>query len=132
MGLRDLKNNLSLAESLAPKARTASENGALVDLQGAKSALAVVHFGAWTDGMHTPTLQEGDLADGSDQADVAAGDLEGAFTAISAAPGANAVQKVGYKGLKRYVRVVMTAAGTTTGALSGAVVVTEPNAKPAA
>lgn len=131
MGLRDLKNNLSLAVSLAPAARTASANGTVIDLQGAKSAMVMVSFGAWTDGTHTPKLQEGDASDGSDAADVAAGDLEGAFTAVSSSAGQNACQKVGYKGNHRYIRVVMTVASATTGALSAAAIVTEPNAKPA-
>jgi hypothetical protein len=130
--LRDLKNNLSVTPSLQPKARTASENGAVVDTQGMKSVMALVAFGAWTDGSHTPKLQEGDASDGSDAADVAAGDLEGAFTATTSSAGQNAIQKVGYKGSKRYVRLVMTCSGTTTGALSGGHIVTEPNAKPAA
>jgi hypothetical protein len=130
--LRDLKNMLSLSQSLAPKARTASENGAVVDTQGAKSVMAVIASGAYTDGTHTPKLQEGDVSDGSDAADVAAGDLEGAFTAIAAGGDANKMQKVGYKGSKRYVRLVMTCAGTTSGALSGGCIVIEPNAKPAA
>lgn len=130
--LRDLKSNLAAAPSLNPAARTATANGTAVDLQGAKSALAVLSVGAWTDGTHTPKLQEGELADGSDAADVAADNLEGAFTAIAGAGQANAIQRVGYKGTKRYLRVVMTVAGATTGAVYGAAIATEPNAKPAA
>jgi hypothetical protein len=113
----DLKNNLTLAQSLAPAARTASANGSSVDLQGAENALVIVECGALTDGTHTPSVQESD-ASGSGFTNVAAGDLIGALAACSA----NAVQAVEYKGAKRYIRVVMTVAGATTGAVSSAVV----------
>lgn len=129
--LRDLKNNLSVATALAPKARTASENGGWIDLQGVKSAMFIFEAGAWTDGTHTPNLQDADASDQSDSADVDASLVEGAFTAVASSGDANKAQRVGYKGVKRYVRVVVTCAGTTTGALSSAVAVTEPLAKPA-
>src|SRR4051812_29715472 len=119
--MRDLKNRVSTAVSIAPAVRTATVNGSGVDLQGYEAAMAVVHFGAYTDGTHTPKLQES--SDNSTFADVAAGDLIGSFTAVSAAGGANTIQQVGYRGSKRYVRVVLTLSGTTTGAGSGATVV---------
>ena len=109
----DLKNNIEPAASLNPAARNASANGTGVDLQGYESALAIVCCGAITDGTHTPSLEHSD-ASGSGYAAVAAADLVGAFTALTA----NSIQTVGYKGSKRYVRVVMTVAGATTGAVN--------------
>lgn len=122
MAIRDIATEAFPAHTLAPAVRTnGTVNGAGVDLQTYEGAYALVHFGAYTDGTHTPKLQESD--DNSAFTDVAAGDLLGAFTAVSAGAGANTLQKVGYKGVKRYLRVVMTTAGATTGAASGASIV---------
>jgi hypothetical protein len=116
--MRDLYNRVDAAASLHPAARSASANGTGVDLQGYEACEVVVEFGAWTDGTHTPKIQESD--DNTTFTDVAAADQLGSFTAVSSAAGQNAVQRVGYRGSKRYLRVVMTVAGATTGALSAA------------
>ncbi len=118
---RDMKTPFATSQSLAPAARTASANGTGVDLQGVEGARVDVNFGAWTDGTHTPKVQESD--DNSTFTDAAAGDVLGTFTAVSSSAGQNAVQSVAYLGSKRYIRVVMTVAGATTGALSGATVI---------
>ena len=121
--MKDLKNNIALTQSLAPAARTASANGTGVDLQGSESAVVMFSLGALTDGTHTPKVQESD-ASGSGYTDVAAADLIGSLSALSA----NTIQQVGYIGNKRYIRAVLTVAGATTGALSSAVVI-ESNAR---
>jgi hypothetical protein len=121
--MKDLKNNIALSQSLAPAARTASANGTGVDLQGSESAVVMFSLGALTDGTHTPKVQESD-ASGSGYTDVAAADLIGSLSALSA----NSIQQVGYIGNKRYIRAVLTVAGATTGALSSAVVI-ESNAR---
>jgi hypothetical protein len=114
--MRDLRNNIDAVISLSPAARNATANGAGVDLQGFEGAVALAQFGNWTDGVHTPSLQESD--DNSTFANVAAADMLGSFAAVSSGAGANTVQRVGYIGAKRYVRAVMTVSGATTGALS--------------
>lgn len=119
--MRDLKSNVDVAVSLAPAARSASANGAAVDLQGFDAAIATAHFGNWTDGSHTPSLEESD--DGSSFTAVAADDLQGAFAAVTSAAGNSSVQRVGYLGRKRYVRAVMTVSGATTGAVAAVAVV---------
>ena len=118
--MRDLKNNIDVVHSLAPQARTATANGAGVDLQGFDSAVAVFYFGAWTDGTHTPKIQESD--DNSVFTDVAAAEQIGSLAAISSAAGNNSVQRAGYLGRKRYIRTVLTLSGATTGAVSAAAV----------
>lgn len=123
MSMRDLKDNADVVLGLPPKALTASANGADTDLQGYHSAMAIVEFGVWTDGTHTPKLQESAVGGGSGYSDVAASDLQGAFTAVSSAGGNNTVQRVGYIGSQRFIRLVMTCAGTTTGALSAGSIV---------
>ncbi len=119
--MRDLKSNLDVVQSLAPAARTADADGTGADLLGYGSAVAVVAFGAWTDGTHTPALEESD--DNSTFTAVAAADLQGSFTACADADTDNTVQRVGYLGTKRYVRVALTVTGATTGALSAAEIV---------
>lgn len=108
---RNLKSGVDVAHSLPPLLRTASGTGAGVDLRGYDSAFGVVHFGDWTDGTWTPKLQESD--DDTSYSDVAAADLQGAFTAVSGTAGENTVQRVGYIGAKRYIRGFLTGTGTT-------------------
>lgn len=119
--LRDLHNNISPLLGLSPAVRAATANGSTVDTQGFGSAAFVVMFGAYTDGTHTPSAQHSD--DGSNWTNCVAADLDGVFTAVNGAGGANTVQRVGYLANRRYVRVVMTVAGATTGAASTAIVV---------
>lgn len=110
----------------APGAHTATVNstsfdralGVTSDLGAPYEALEVlVEFGAWTDGTHTPKLQESN--DNSTWNDVAAGDQIGTLTAVSSAGGANKIQRMAYVGAKRYVRGVVTVSGATTGAIYG-------------
>jgi hypothetical protein len=76
--------------------------------------------GAITDGTHTPKLQESDVS-GSGFTDVVAADQIGTLAALAA----NTVQQVSYIGAKRYVRVVVTVSGATTGGFYTAYVVTK-------
>lgn len=79
-------------------------------------------IGTWTDGTHTPKLQESDNGT-SGWTDVAAGDLIGGFSVVNSAGGGNAVQRVSYIGNKRYIRAVLTVASATNGAFAGVLVV---------
>ena len=96
-------------------------NGTGVDLHNDNGALIAFHFGAYTDGMHTPSVQESD--DDSKYAAVAAADLVGALTAVAAAGGANTTLRVSYLGGKRYVQAVMVTTGATSGAASTASII---------
>lgn len=121
MTIRDLKNTLDAAHTLEPMVRaTGTANGAGVDLQGYNAAMAVVYFGAYTNGTHTPSLEHSD--DNSSYSAVQAADLDGSFTAVSSSGGAYSVQRVGYRGAKRYLRAVMTVASGATGAASTALI----------
>lgn len=115
--MRDLKNNIKEATSLAPAARTATANGTGVDLRGFDSAVCIFQVGVITDGTHTPKLQ--DSPDDATYTDVAAADLEGSFANLAS----NVNQRVGYIGSQRYVRAVSTVAGATTGGVYGALIV---------
>ncbi|MBZ9888121.1 hypothetical protein LB559_09235 [Mesorhizobium sp. BR1-1-3] len=116
--MRDSYNDVGFAQSFAPAARTATANGTGVDLLGFSGAVAVIHAGAWTDGTHTFDIKDSD--DNSTFATVAAGFLQGSKPVVSSSGTASKVYKVGYLGTKRYLRVDVTVAGATTGAVYGA------------
>lgn len=108
--MKDLKNNLTLVQSIAPAAaKTATVNGTGVDLQGVESALISFEVGTITDGTHVPKIQESD--DNSAWNDVAAKDQIGTFANLAS----NTPQSVSYIGMKRYVRPVSTVSGATSG-----------------
>ena len=113
----DLKNNFDVISTAAPSARTATFNSTGVDLANYDGAMVVIHPGTITDGTHTPTLQES--SDNSTFSAVAASDMIGTLAAIAT----NTVQRVGYIGSKRYIRLNVTVAGATTGGVYGANVV---------
>jgi len=115
--MRDIKNNADLQQSIAPAARTATVNGSGVDLRGYDAAMLVFHPGTITDGTHTPKLQESD--DDSTYTDVATADQDGTLADLAS----NVIQRVGYKGAKRYLRGVVTVSGATSGGVYGAGVV---------
>ncbi len=108
-----MKSNVDIVKSVNPAVHNADQTGSSVDLSGYDAALAIIISGALTDGTHTPKLQES--SDDVTYTDVDSTDLEGSFSNIAA----NAVQRVGYKGMKRYVRVYVTSSGTT-GCIYGA------------
>ncbi|PWR22747.1 hypothetical protein [Zavarzinia aquatilis] len=114
MTIRDLKTNVDASPSLAPAVRNATATGSAIDLRGFDAASVIVHFGAYTDGTHTPSLEAS--TDGVSYAAVAAGDMAGSFAAVASGAGANTVQQVGYIGTGRYLRPKLTVAGATTGA----------------
>lgn len=105
--MRDIRSKVTLVASINPAAYNTAQTGASADLSGYDAAMAVMHCGAITDGTHTPKLQESD--DNSTFTDVAAADLDGSFAAMTA----NTIQRVGYVGAKRYIRVYVTSSGTT-------------------
>jgi len=121
MAIHDLYNRIGVVPDLNPAARTASVNSGGIDRTafegGIDSLVGVLAVGAWTDGTHTFKLQ--DSPDNSVWTDVAALYLQGSFTAITSTGQQNAVQKVGYSGVQRYVRAVDTVASATTGAVYG-------------
>lgn len=117
MTTRDLTSNIDLRTSLAPQAFTASANGASADLRGFESAAVAFVVGTVTDGTHTPTVEESD--DDSTWTAVAAADLSGTLANLASAT----VQRVGYRGAKRYLRAVLTVSGATVGAVAAAVVI---------
>ncbi|KXG44967.1 hypothetical protein U473_01630 [Tepidibacillus decaturensis] len=112
-----MKNNIDAVTTLEPAARTATANGTGVDLQGFDAATVVIQVGTITDGTHTPTIEESD--DNVTFTAVDAADLIGTLSNLANSTN----QRVGYIGTKRYIRVVSTVSGATTGGVYGALVV---------
>jgi hypothetical protein len=127
MATKDLHSRLGLVAALmaASVADNTVQTGATVDLQGFESCTFAVQSGtlADADATFTVKLQHGDLANGSDMADVTAADLIGAAPVFSAATDDNVARKVGYRGTKRYVRVVITPASNAAAAAFSALAI---------
>jgi hypothetical protein len=121
MALRDLLNNVKVVQTVTPANRTGTVTGNSVDLQGYGSAMVVVMFGNWTDGTHTPQLQHS--PDSSNWSPCDSNSMVGTLTAVTSGAGNGTVQRVGYIGNNRYLRVVLTVTGTTVGAQSVATVI---------
>lgn len=117
--MRDLGALITAVKNIVVGAKTnGTVNGATFDTAPYDGATAIVHVEAWTDGTHTPKFQ--DSPDNSVWTDVAAANLIGAFTAVTTNGGVGTKQKVTYVGAQRYLRVVLTTSGATTGAILGA------------
>ncbi|MFE3378347.1 hypothetical protein [Streptomyces anulatus] len=131
--MRDIYSNVLVKQSLTPAVRTATATGTAVDRNAGggamfQNALVVVTTGVITDATHTITVE--DSADGTSYATVAAEYLQGTAPAIVAADDSKTYE-LGYLGRKRYLRVVSTVAGATTGgAVAALVVLSDPRVTP--
>ncbi len=105
----DLKNNLDIVQSIAPAVHSADQTGTGVDLANFHSAMAEVMTGADVGSTHAPRLEHSDVL-GSGYTTVPVGDLIGSF---SADIGANSVERVGYKGIKQFIRVFVATSGAS-------------------
>ncbi len=127
--IRDIKSTISIAATVTPNVvnNDTDGTGVGVDLRGYDSAAVAFHVGVSGDTLSgsvllTPKVQES--ADNSSWSDVAAGDLDGTLTVIDDAAEDDAVQVVGYRGTKRYIRAVIDTTGThTNGTPCSAVVI---------
>ena len=118
MAKNSLRKLVSIVQQLVPAARTAgTATGTYTDLQGYDSALLVVSAGVLTDGVHTITVN--DSPDHSAWTAVPAANLDGSFVVTTS----SSVQAVGYIGGQRYVQIVITTAGGSTGEVDEAYVV---------
>jgi len=119
--MSDLKNNIAAVLALSPAVHSATKaDASIIDLQGAGSATVIVNTGAIAGaGDYTVSLRHGDASDLTGDAAASGDDLLGAFPAALAA---DSTYAVGYRGGKRYVRVVITKNGGTSIA-AGAVIV---------
>lgn len=126
MAVRDLHNNIAAENALDSTAISSdtTTNGEIIDTRDYESVEFLIKSETLTDGTYTPSITEGDEDDLSDGSAVVAADLLGTIAAATfAAADDNAVKKIGYSGTKRYVRLNITSASTTSGGTLSAVVV---------
>lgn len=114
----DLKSNISAGRSIAYGAKTATATGTGAEISDFRGACILIDAGAWTDGSHTFEVQDSD--DNTNYTAVADSNLDGDEPVIDAAADGSQQYYIGYNGNKKYLRVVSTVAGTTTGAIYGA------------
>lgn len=118
--MRDLSPNIGVVQAVAPQVLNATDTSAAIDLLGFESAALVIQTGAIAgSGNFTAKLQENDTTTAGDFTDVAAEHLTGTFPASLEA---DAVVRVGYRGNKRYIRLILTKNSGTSIAV-GAVLV---------
>jgi hypothetical protein len=121
--MKDLANNISAVQSLAPAVRTADANGTGVDLQGFESATIVVDTGIEGDTLSSSVKIDFKLEDSSDNSTFAAVtsatavtdgtvDSSGIFLTLDANAETPQITTIGYVGGARYVRVVADFTGT--------------------
>ncbi|HVL73278.1 MAG TPA: hypothetical protein VM434_15535 [Beijerinckiaceae bacterium] len=128
--MRDLHNNVRILRSISPVAvgtTGTGKTGVAVDRAGYEAVEFEFSYGAITatNAVFTPTVLEGDTATGSFTS-VADADLIGTEAEAGIAAGArtsgvnrNVTKRVGYRGVKRYVKakiVSTVTAGTPVGA----------------
>lgn len=134
--MRDLLSNLLPVNcGIDPQAaRTATVTGSSVDrYQSGKmfqAAMVVVQTGTITDGTHAFTIEESD--DNSAWGTAPAASIQGTAPTLTSTGFNNKALCFSYIGMKRYVRVKSTVAGTTSGGFYAATIVLgDPRVLPA-
>ena len=124
--MRDLHNNIAPAVAFDTAAISSNTTtaGNIIDRQGYEAVEFILLSGTLTDGTYTPLIEHGDAANLSDAAAVADSELLGTEAdAAFAATEDDAVKRVGYIGSKRYVRLSIVSASTTSGGTMSAIAV---------
>lgn len=140
MAQRDLTSNVHQAVALAPVAVTATATGLTVDTRGFDSVMFIIQTGVVTTAdatnFITPSAQHSDSVDGSsvmtNAVAVTAAELEGTFTVINdTTPFSGQIYAVGYKGNRRYVRLIFTETLTASAILGAVVLLGHAHLRPA-
>lgn len=126
--MKDLHNTLKMTRVISPisQAGNTAMVGAIIDRQGFDSLEFAITLGTITTAgtTYTATMDEGDAANLSDAAAVAAANLIGTLALASFVDSeVNTTKGIGYKGSKRYVRLTMTPAGNTAASTMSAVAI---------
>jgi hypothetical protein len=135
MATMDLYSNVKVSSLLIPAVRNADANSTAVDMLGFESVVFVVDMGNSADTLSGTNKIELELEESDDDssftdcadADVVGyvdGTNDGTFAVVDAPAEDSTVFKCGYRGVKRYVRVVLNFSGThTTGTPVGVIAV---------
>lgn len=120
--MRDLMNGLDLKRAISPQAARTDNTpivSQIVDLLGTDGAMLAINVGNNTDSDATFTvlIEDGETANFADASAVADDYLNGLETTASftAASDDNKLRKIGYTGIKRYLRATVTPAGNDAG-----------------
>ncbi|MGR3639074.1 hypothetical protein [Alterinioella nitratireducens] len=128
--MRDLTSNIRTVSAFAPAVQSASVNGSAIDLKDAGRVAFVLNTGAIVSaGAFSAKLQESDTTTSGDFADVAADLIDSDAPATLEA---TSTYKLGYRGFKRYVRIVLTKAGGTSIAAGAVAVLSDLAERPEA
>lgn len=135
---RDLLHNIATVLLKEPvDAVHATVASAILDTSGYQSveidAIIGVLTGVTGSNYVVPTLQESNTVVGTDFADVAAASILGGFSKVDSTALDSVVQRAGYIGTKRYLRVnfVYTGTGITVGIVGAVGILGRPSAAPA-
>tara|TARA_Y100001970_G_scaffold266398_1_gene355045 strand:+ start:7182 stop:7583 length:402 start_codon:yes stop_codon:yes gene_type:complete len=126
MAKRELKSTTSPVVALNTTAISSdtTTNGVIIDTAGYESILFIIQSGTITDGTYTSLIQEGDDSGLSDAASVADADLTNTEASIAfAATDDNTSKSIAYVGDKRYVRLNIVSASTSSGGTLSAVAI---------
>jgi hypothetical protein len=127
MAKKDLKNSIleKVALNIQAISSDTTTDGAAIDTKGYQSVTFVLQSATLTDGTYTPVIEESDTgAFSGEENAVADADLLGTEAAAAfAATDDNEVRRIGYVGNKRYVRLTLVSASTSTGGTLGAVAI---------
>lgn len=142
--MRDLYNNINIIRALSPAAGGTTGTGRTsgpLDRRGYESAVFAIHYGAITatGATVTPTILEGDTTGGSFTS-VADDDLEGTESAAAIAAGTprasgtnmNVTKRIGYKGVKRYLKIKIVPTATAASPVGADLILGHPNQAPVA
>jgi hypothetical protein len=122
---KDLHNNTVEKNALNQQAVSSNTtiHGNIIDLQGFGAIEFLVQMAAWTDGVYTPYIEEGNQSNLSDAASAdSVNNIFGTYAQVATnLDAANSVARLGYRvGAFRYVRLSFVSSGVTSGATLGA------------
>jgi hypothetical protein len=123
---KDIHNNVKASRVLGPVSITSSTTtvGQIIDMKAFGALEFIIAAGSLNAGSFTPKIEHSDNSDLSGGVDVPAAELIGTIAeATFADTDDNAVKKIGYRGIKRYVRLSIVSAGASGANLIGAVAV---------
>lgn len=128
--LKNLSSNISVVKALVPQSVTGTANGDTVDRAGYAGVTFSIELGAISaadaSNKLTVTMEHGDLSDMTDAVAVTSTDLIGTLPVINNTNQANLDFQVDYIGNKRYVRLVVTEAGTFSALMAAQAILSVP------
>jgi hypothetical protein len=131
---RDMHNNVDdrVALNIQAISTDTTTAGAIIDTAGYESIEFIIQSATLTDGTYTAVLQDGDDSGLSDAANVASDFVLGTLP-VFALTEDNVTKRVGAVPKKRYIRLSLTSASTSSGGTLGAVAVLgKPHSAPVA